>query len=307
MFTQKNNGPDMEHLSDIAVFVRIIDRGSFTAAADDLKLSKAAVSKYVGRLETRMGVRLLNRTTRRLTLTEAGEALYRRASGALSDLEAAEAEVLELAGRPRGLLRVTAPPLFGTEFLSSRICDFLHDYPDVRVDLHLDNRIADLVGERFDIAIRITTLAASSLVARRLAEIRIATAASPAYLAHHGRPAAPADLQRHECLGFDLDRTPTEWHYRSPRGEPAAVRIRSRFRCGDDAMLKRTALQGHGVLRMPELFIRDELEDGRLIRLLENYDPPPVTLAAVFPTRANLAPKVRVFVEFLAEQFGPGR
>jgi DNA-binding transcriptional LysR family regulator len=295
------------NLSDIAVFVRIVERGSFTAAAADLEMSKAAVSKYLSRLESSLGGRLLNRTTRRLTLTEAGEALYRGASRALADLEAAEADVLELAGHPRGRLRATVPVLFATEFLAPRLCEFINAYPDIVLDLDLDNRLVDLVADRFDVGIRMTTLTDSSLVARRLAEVRVVTVAAPQYLGRRGTPKTPPDLRDHECFVYNLDRAPNEWQYRGEHGGTETVRVKGHFRCNSDQMLKRAALDGRGMLRMPELFIRDELRAGQLVEVLQDYTLPPVTLAAVFPTRENLAPKVRVFVDFLAKRFNGQR
>ncbi len=294
----------MTQLTDIAVFIRVVERGSFTAAADDLELSKAAVSKYVTRLEADLGARLLNRTTRKLTLTEAGEMLFRGASGAIAELATAEAGVRELSGQPRGRLRVTVPVLFGTEFLAPRLCEFLRDYPDIELDLELENRVVDLVAERFDVGIRMTTLSDSSMVARRLADVALVTAATPAYLAEHGTPRTPADLRDHDCLVYSVVSSPSEWHYRNPQGGTDTAKVSGNYRCNSDQMLKRAALEGHGVLRMPELFIADELRDGRLVRILEDYDLAPFTLAAVYPTRRNLAPKARVFVEFLARYFG---
>ena len=290
----------MDRLSDIAVFVRTVEQGSFTAAAESLGLSKAAVSKYVGRLEDRLGVRLMNRTTRKLTLTEAGELLFRGASPALADLAAAEDGVQELAGKPRGRLRVTLPELFGTGFLASRLGAFRRAYPDIELDLNLANRIVDLVAERYDMAIRMTTLTDSSLVARRLADVPVVTAASPAYLRLHGTPDSPSDLARHDCLAYNLDRTPSEWHYRKPRGGHESVRVRGPLRSDNDGMLKRAAIDGHGILHMPKIFLHDELKSGELVELLPDYTGSSVTLAAVFPSRTNLAPKVRACVEFLA-------
>ncbi len=293
----------MQTISDIAVFVAVVEHGSFTAAAEQLELSKAVVSKYVGRLERRLAARLMNRTTRRLTLTEAGEALYTRASAALSDLASAEEAVLELAGQPRGRLRVTAPSHFGEVHLAPLFAAFRHRYPDVQLDLDLDNRLVDLVQERFDVGIRISALASSSLVARTLTQIRMVTVASPAYLARHGTPRSPEQLRQHECLSYSLDRTPSEWRYTSESGQPLAIRVHGGFRCNNDGALKRAALDGLGLLRFPELFVRDELQHGRLVAVLQPYERQSITLSAVFPTRRNLAPKVRVFVDFLAEHF----
>lgn len=292
----------MNPLSDIAVFVEVVERGSFTAAADALEISKAAASKYVARLEKRLGSRLLHRTTRRLTLTEAGSALYDGAGGAIEQIAAAEDAVLELAGEPRGRLKVTAPVYFGAAFLVPTFGQFLKQYPNVELDLDLDNRIVDLVAGRFDLAIRITTLTSSSLVARRLADVSLVTVASPAYLEAAGVPAAPADLRNHVCLTYTLDRTPNEWHFKGRREHAISVPVKGGLRCNSDEAMKQAALDGLGIVRFPALFVTRELAAERLVRLLPEFEPPPSTICAVFPTRRNLAPKVRVFVDFLAER-----
>lgn len=293
----------MEQLSDIAVFTKVVDQGTFTAAARQLELSKSAVSKYVSRLEARLGTRLLNRTTRRLTLTEAGEILYRRAGGALADLDAAENEILELTGAPRGRLRVTMPTHFGELFLAPLLCDFMHDFPDITLELHLDNRLVDLVEERFDVGIRISALADSSLVARRLATVDLVTCAAPAYLQRRGTPAQPGELRDHDCMHYTLMRSPGEWQYRRPGERWFGARIGGRLWCDSDAMMKRLALDGLGILRFPRLFVEDEIRRGLLQPLFEDFEMPEHSLSAIFPTRENLAPKVRVFVDFLVSQF----
>jgi DNA-binding transcriptional LysR family regulator len=293
----------MNDLSDVVVFVRVVETGSFTAAAAQLELSKAVVSKYVGRLEQRLGMRLLQRTTRRLTLTEAGEVLFSGASAALADFAATEAAVLELSGRPRGRLRVTAPSHFGEVHLAPLFAAFRRQHPDVQLDLDLDNRLVDLVAEGFDVGIRISSPSDSSLVARVLSRIRMVTVAAPAYLARHGTPQQPADLRGHECLTYSLDRTPSEWRYQLGPERPLGVRVHGGFRCNNDGALKRAALDGLGLLRFPELFVAEELRDGRLVAVLAGYEAQTLTLSAVFPTRHGLAPKVRAFVDFLADHF----
>lgn len=289
-----------DNLGDIQWFVAVVERGGFTAAAEFLEVSKAAVSKAVARLERRLGARLLQRTTRRQTLTEAGEVLYRRATGALEELEAATAEVARLTDRPRGRLRVTAPVHYGEAYLSSLLAGFHAAYPDVRIELDLSNAMVDLVRERFDVALRITTPRDSSLVARNLKAVRSITCASPAYLARHGVPRKPADLAGHACLGYTLDRTPSTWHYRRGGGRWISVDVDGPFRCNNDGALLRAALDGVGILHMPDLFITRQLADGSLVPVLETYEGSELRLAAVFPTRANLAPKVRAFVEYVA-------
>lgn len=293
----------MKSLDELAVFVEVVDRGSFTATAEHLEVSKAVISKYLARLEQRLGARLLHRTTRRQTLTEAGEALYRKARGALAELEAAEASVMDLTGKPRGRLRVTAPTHFGEIFLARAFTEFKKRYPEISLDLDLDNRLVDLVKERFDVGIRITNLRSSSLVARKLADVRTLTCAAPAYIKRHGRPATPADLRRHECLNYSLDRTPSEWQYRRKPGRWVAVQAEGGFRCNNEGMMKQAAVDGIGILNIPDLFVQRELREGRLVTLLDEYEGPPLALAAVFPTREHLAPKVRVFVDFLGETF----
>lgn len=291
----------MKTQSDIAVFVEVVGRGSFTAAADALEMSKASVSKTVAHLEKRLGSRLLHRTTRRLTLTEAGSALYDGAGAALEQIAAAEDAVLELAGEPRGRLKVTAPIYFGATFLVPTFGRFLERYPHVELDLDLDNRIVDLVAGGFDLAIRITTLTSTSLVARRLAEVSLVTVASPDYLRRAGTPQKPADLRDHQCLVYTLDRTPNEWHYQDGNGQTTGVPTKGGLRCNNDEALKEAALNGLGIARFPALFVRDVLANGKLVPLFDEFEPPPSAICAVFPTRRNLAPKVRVFVDFLAE------
>lgn len=294
----------MKSLSDVAVFVEVVERGSFTAAAESLEMSKAAVSKAVAQLEKRLGNRLLHRTTRRLTLTEAGSALFDGAGPALEQITAAEDAVIELSGEPRGRLKVTAPIYFGATFLIPTFGQFLKRYPHVELELDLDNRIVDLVAGGFDIAIRITTLTSTSLVARKLAEVSLVTVASPAYLRTAGTPARPDDLRNHQCLLYTLDRTPNEWHFRSGDGQAISVPAGGGLRCNNDEALKEAALQGMGIARFPALFVSDVLATGRLVTLLDDFEPLPSAICAVFPTRRNLAPKVRVFVDFLAERLG---
>jgi DNA-binding transcriptional LysR family regulator len=294
----------MQNLTDLAVFVRVVELGSFTAAANALEISKAAVSKYVYRLEQRLSARLLHRTTRRLTLTEAGEALFRRSSAALSDLADAEQEVARLTGTPRGHLRVTAPVYFGERHIAPLLHKFRKQYPDITLDLDFDNRFIDLVKERFDLALRITALADSSLVARPLAPCPQVVCAAPAYLARRGTPETPADLHDHDCLSYSLDRTPKEWRFRSPRGRWVAVNVKGPIRCNNDIALKQAMLDGLGLRQIPRFIVESEIAQRKLVEVLPEYESPPLNIYAVYATRHNLSPKVRVFVDFLAEEFG---
>lgn len=291
----------MESISDSRVFCRVVEQGSFTAAAEALGLSKGAVSKYVGRLEARLGVRLLNRTTRRLSLTEAGEAFYHRAARAIAELAEAEQEATDRAGRPSGHLRVSAPSFYGAEILSRQLGDFHRRYPDITMELVLENRFVDLVRERFDVAIRIAAPRDSSLVMRKLADIPVVTCAAPAYLEKHGRPETPADLREHACLVYTLAPRPHEWQFRGANGRPYSVPVNGHFHLNDDHVQRQAGLDGLGILRMPKLFVQAALDNGELVQLWPDDSGPMLSLAAVYPSRHELPVKVRSLVEFVAE------
>jgi DNA-binding transcriptional LysR family regulator len=288
------------------VFVQVVDAGSFTAAAEQLNVSKAVVSKYVTRLEQRLGARLLQRTTRRLTLTEAGEALYRKSSGALAELGEAQQEVAHLAGAPRGSLRVTAPTYFGSAILAPLLKDFVARYPEIQLELDLDDRLTDLVKDRFDVAVRITAAVDPGLVARRLGDSALAVVAAPAYVKRHGLPKTPAELERHACLGYSVARMPNEWRFRQPKGRWIAARIRCAIYCNSDFVLKQAALDGVGLAQFPRFFVARELADGRLVQALPGYGTPELSISAVYVSRRNLLPKVRAFVDFLAAHLPGG-
>lgn len=293
----------MEHLSDIAVFVRVADRGSFTAAAVELNLSKAVVSKYVSRLEQRLGARLLNRTTRRLTLTEAGAVLLEKSHAALSDLRDAELEVARLTDAPRGVLRVTAPTSFVLLHLGPLLPQFLARHPAVSLDLTLDDRLADLVGERYDVALRVwAALSDSSLVARRLAPCRLVVCAAPAYLKRRGSPKNPSELTRHNCLTYSLERTRSAWHFKAPGRRAVGVSVRGNLRCNNAIALKQATVEGAGILCCPTFFVGEELAGGKLVEVLPSYKVPELVIYAVYPQRRHLLPSVRAFVDFLVEK-----
>jgi DNA-binding transcriptional LysR family regulator len=294
----------MDPLADIAVFVRVVEHGSFTAAAEALELSKAAVSKAVTRLEQRLGARLLHRTTRRLALTEAGETLHGRGAAALAELVEAENDVAQLTGAPRGLLRVSAPTYLGSVRLAPALKDFRARYPDVTLDLHLDDRLVDLVRERFDVAVRIAPSLDPSLVARRLATCPLIFVAAPSYLRRHGAPRVPADLAAHEGLGYSLTKMPNRWRMREPRGRWVEVSMKSTLRSNNDFVLRQAAVDGLGLAMFPDFFVERELADGRLVPVLAECRTPELSVSAVYASRRNVPPKLRVFVDFLGERFG---
>jgi DNA-binding transcriptional LysR family regulator len=296
----------MEHLSDIAVFVRVVEAGSFTAAADRLGLSQSAVSKSVNRLEEHMGTRLMNRSTRRLSLTEAGAALYERGKHALAEIEEAELEVARLQTEPRGVLRVNAPMSFGILHVAPLLPEFLERYPALTVDLQLDDRLTDLVDEGFDCAIRIKALEDSTLAAKKLGPCRQLICASPEYLKRHGAPKTAEELTEHDVLVYTYRANPGEWELRAPNGKKTKFESRARLYSNNGIALVQAALRGLGILVPPTFYIGPELKAGKLVTLMDDHTVlPELNIHAVYPQRRHLSPKVRAFVDFLAERFGP--
>ena len=294
----------MESVADIAVFVRVVERGSFTLAADDLALSRAVVSKYLSRLEERLGVRLLNRTTRRLSLTEAGAALFEASRAALEKMDEAQAEIARFQSEPRGRLKVSAPMSFGILHLAPALADFTRQHPAVGLDLKLDDRFVNLVEEGIDVAIRIGVLTDSSLVARKLATTRSIVCASPQYLAEHGEPETPEDLASHNCLLYSYLSTANVWRFTAPDGREVPVAVTGNLRVNNGMVNTEAALAGMGILMTPTFYVGDLVRTGKLRQVLEGYRLPDLGIHAVYPQRAHVPPKVRVFVDFLARRFG---
>lgn len=294
----------MARLDEMAAFAAVVDAGSFSAAARALGLSKSAVSKQVGRLEDRLGVRLLNRTTRRLSLTEAGTTFHAACRRVLDEAESAEQAVSDLAAAPRGLLKLNAPMSFGFLHLGAAIPAFHQRYPQIRVDVTMNDRFVDLVEEGYDVAIRIGALRDSSLIARRLAPSRTVLCASPAYLERRGRPRQPADLAQHDCLLYANCATPREWTVNGPGGRQT-VAVDGPLIANNGDLLSGAALAGMGIARLPTFIVGSHLRSGRLELVLPDHPVPEEGIHAVYPHGRNLSAKVRVFVDFLAERFGP--
>ena len=290
----------MESLSDIAVFVQVVRDGSFTKAADRLELSRSVVSKYVTRLEERLGARLLNRTTRRLSLTEAGRVFYERSRRGLEEIEEAETEVSRLQGEARGLLRVNSPMSFGILHVAPLLPEFLAENPEVSVDMNLDDRKVDVIEEGFDVSIRITDLPDSSLVARRLAPCRHAIVAAPAYLEKHGVPRTPDDLQDHNIIAYQYQESATDWHFLAQDKEQITVPVSGSIQMNNSLALREALLGGIGITRTPTFVVGEDIAAGKLVSLLPNYQTLEVSIYLVYPQRRHLSPKVRTFVDFVA-------
>jgi len=293
----------MDRFSEIRAFVTVAEQGSFAAAADRLDLSRAMVTKLVSALEARLGVRLMHRTTRRLSLTEAGETYLAQAGGLLAELEDLDALLSQGASKASGRVRVTAPVSFGMRFLGRAIAGFQRQHPQVEVELSLNDRKVDLVEEGFDLAIRVSNLADSSLIARPLAKVRDRLCAAPDYLLRHGVPQHPDDLTRHDCLIYTLTSQPTLWEYQGPDGDTGRVRVKGSLRANNGDILTDAAIQGMGIIRQPEFLLRQALEDGRLQAILPDYQWLCLDVSAVYPVRRHVPGKVRVFVDYLVDFF----
>jgi DNA-binding transcriptional LysR family regulator len=294
----------IEDLAAMAVFARVVEARGFSAAAARLGRSKSSVSKTVSALENRLGARLLNRTTRRLSLTEAGAAFYERAARILAEAEEAELAVTRLQDEPHGTLRVNAPTNFGERHLAPALADFMARHPALAIDLALDDRFVDVVEEGFDLAIRIAALPGSSLIARRLAPNRRVVCASPAYLERAGTPEKPSDLRAHNCLGYTYLATGNAWRF-AGMGDPVSVRVSGSLSINNGEALRRAALDGLGLVMLPSFIVGDDLRAGALRAVLHEHTDSPSSVYAVYPHSRHLSAKVRAFVDFLAERFGP--
>jgi DNA-binding transcriptional LysR family regulator len=284
----------------MAVFARAIERGSFSAAADDLGLTPSAVSKLVTRLEDRLGVRLLHRSTRRLALTQEGEIYLSRARQILADIDDAEAEVARMRGAPRGRLQINCGTAFGLHQLAPALGGFLARYPEIEIDLTVTDRIVDLVAEHADVAIRVGRIADGPLSVRKLADLERVICAAPSYLARRGTPHSPADLVNHDCIVVTqpgLDR----WSFRG-RETIEVVEIVPRVTVDDAVAALHLAVEGVGIVRLVDVIVGEPLRQGRLVALLSdtNYVEP-LPLSAVYLAGRHRLPKVRVFLEFLGE------
>lgn len=294
----------MVSLHGLHAFASVVENGSFTAAAQALGQTKSAISKQVAGLEERLGARLLNRTTRRMSPTEVGQAFYERCRRIITELEEAERAVTELHAEPRGTLRINAPMSFGTRHLASAIADFMDLHPDLSVTVDLNDRLVDVIEDGYDVVIRITRLPDSSLIARKLAPFRRAICASPAYWEEHGRPEKPEDLRHHQCLLYTYLLSGNEWSFIGPSSQ-TTVRVTGRFKANNGDALLSAARKGLGVLNTPSFIAYDDLCSGRLEPVLSEYSDINASIYAIYPHNRHLTAKVRLFVDFLVEQFGP--
>jgi DNA-binding transcriptional LysR family regulator len=286
-------------------FVRVAEAGSFSEAARRLGWSKSVVSRQVSALETRLGARLFQRTTRSLALTEVGEAYFERCSRILADIDEADTSVSSLQAAPRGRLRISAPVSFAVRHLAPLLPLFLDAYPQVDIDLALNDRMVNLVEEGFDLAVRIGKLEDSSLISRQLAVSRRVLCASPDYLRRMGVPKTPDDLAGHCCLSYSNLNPSDEWQFVTADGRRWPVTVHGRMRVNNGDVLREAALAGVGLTIAPSFLCGCDLQAGRLVSLLADYIRQDGAIHAVYPHARHLSPKVRAFIDFLVEQFGP--
>jgi DNA-binding transcriptional LysR family regulator len=292
----------MDKLASLRAFVKVVELGSFSEAGRQLRLSRSAVSKYVGDLEQSLGVQLLNRTTRHASPNENGQAYFERALSILSDIDAADQAVAQLQSTPRGLLRVNAPMSFGTLQLGSAVADFMERYPELQLQLVLSDDLVDPVQDGFDVTLRIAELESSSLIARKIVPIDRVVCASPAYLDRHGVPAHPRELRNHVSLTYGFLLTGNQWKLTGADGDHWIQPSWSL--CVNNAeVLRDAAVKGRGVALLPTFIAGDALHDGRLTSVLSDWKAPALTLYAIYPPTRHLSVKVRLLIDFLVGRF----
>jgi DNA-binding transcriptional LysR family regulator len=290
----------MDRLTSLTAFVRVVDTGGFSAAGRRLNMSTTMVSNHVQALEDRLGARLLNRTTRKVSLTEVGRAYYDRCIQILADIEQADDIAGALQSTPRGTLRIYTATHIVT-FIAPVVAEFLAKYPEVKVDLSMGERTVDIIDEGFDVAVRMTPPPDSSLITRNLATWRHVLCCSPGYLEQHGRPQQLSDLSGHNCVRHVNYPFEDEWRFFDRKGAPASVGISGNLITNSGDMLRTAGLQGAGVCLAPGFLIHDDLEEGRLVRLLPEYRPVELSMNAVYPHRHHLSAKVRSFIDMLVQ------
>jgi DNA-binding transcriptional LysR family regulator len=291
--------------TEMAIFQRVAERGSFAGAAQDVGLSPSAVAKLITRLEQRLGVRLINRTTRHLALTAEGEIYLDRVREILGAIDAAESEITSARASPRGHLRVHAFPVVAAHELAPALPDFLTRHPHITLDFMVTNRVVDLVGENVDVSLRMGPLEDSGLVSRKIVDLTRIVCASPSYLTEHGRPVEPSDLVRHACLTLSRNPGSASWPFRV-NGKLTRIDVKGPVSADSADMLLQLAIRGAGVLRLSEHVVARSIHEGLLQPLLQDaQDTQTNPLYALLPPGRHQAPKVRAFIDFLIERLGP--
>lgn len=297
----------MQDLNDLYYFAMVVEHGGFAAAERALGIPKSRLSRRIAQLETDLGVRLLQRSTRRFAVTDVGQSVYRHAQSMLEEAQAAREVVDRLSAEPRGLIRVSVPVSIAQQQISRILPGFLATYPQVRVQLHVSNRRVDVINEGFDVALRVRSQLTDdgSLVMRSFGNIQGLLVASPAYLAKHGRPQTPDDLHKHISLSMSEEEGKQRWELHGPDGEVVRIDLQPRIMAGDFPVLSEMAVRGLGIALLPETVCADFVRTGALEVVLPDWNLPEGICHAVFPSRRGLLPAVRVFIDYLAEHLPP--
>ncbi|MFZ4873832.1 LysR family transcriptional regulator [Janthinobacterium sp. Mn2066] len=295
----------MDKLRSMEIFVAVVDQGSFTAAADSFRISPVMVGKHVKYLEQRLGTRLLTRTTRRQNLTEIGRQYVEQCRQILAQIAAAETGAEAMRATPRGKLKISAPVSFGSERIAPLMADYLTAYPDVSLELNLNDRMVDLVEEGYDAAIRIGVLEDSGMVARPLRHYAMVICASPDYLARHGTPRTPEELLQHECVDFMQWSRHMRWRLSGKEARHDGAPAESRFRSNNGQALRMAALHGFGIVMQAEILLADDIAAGTLVPILQDYVPAPRLMHLLYPRDRQPTPKLTTFIDFMLERYGP--
>jgi DNA-binding transcriptional LysR family regulator len=296
----------MDRFQAITAFAKVVEMGSFARAAERLDLSVSAVSRQVGQLEAQLDARLLNRTTRRLSLTESGRVFYERCVQLLADLEEAEQSAHAGTARPRGTLRLTCAVTFGERHLAPVIAELAARHPDLKFDIELSDRAVDLVDEGFDAAVRVGAIGSQNLVGRKVGATHPVCCAAPSYLERHGEPKRPEDLERHVCLSYEYAAHRNTWPFRDRQGRDRSVKIGGPVHANSGRFLAALAASGVGIAYEPDFIVGPDVRAGRLVQILGGFEPLPSTIYVVYPSRRHLSAKVRAFAEFLDQRFARG-
>jgi DNA-binding transcriptional LysR family regulator len=295
----------MDKLTSMSVFVRVAKAGSFAGGATELSISRAMATKHIMQLESSLGVRLFNRTTRSLSLTDVGASYLERCQHVLLDIEEMEAAITHLQTEPRGLLKISAPPVIGAAHITHAVAEFLKRYPDLKVDMMLQSSHGDLIDEGIDIAIYLGDLDDTSMVARKLASSPMVVCASPDYLAKHGIPNTPEDLYNHSCLINWASAPRNKWKFKDQRGVESIIKVTGRMQSNVADANRVAAINGLGLVMLANYVVGRDIKKGKLIPVLENYTAPPLDIHAIYPHRKYLSAKVRRFLDFLQIWLAP--
>jgi len=293
----------MDRFLALTAFVKVVETGSFARAAQRLDTSVSTVSRHVSELEAHLDARLLNRTTRRLSLTESGRVFHERCVQLLADLEEAEASAGAATIKPRGTLRLTSAITFGARHLAPAIANFVTRFPEMRFDVELSDRAVDLVDEGFDIAVRIGAIGSQNLVGRKIGTTGLVCCAAPAYLAKNGEPVTPEDLAAHACLTYEYSSLRNMWPFRDRDGGERNVRVAGPVHANNGRFLEALAVEGTGIAYEPDFIVGPDVRAGKLVPILREFQPPPASIYVVYPSRRHLSAKVRAFTDFLAARF----